>query len=61
MKNIWIIGLMMGIFFISTAGFAQYIVGDTVADFTLPDHTGTNVSLYDYSGDVILITFWTNF
>jgi peroxiredoxin len=37
-----------------------YIVGDTVADFTLNDAYGTPVSLYDSDGLVIWLVFWTN-
>jgi len=40
---------------------AQYIVGDTAADFTLPDAYGTNISLYDYEGQVVLLNFWQTF
>jgi len=39
---------------------AAYIVGDTIADFTLNDAYGTPVSLYDYQNTVILLNFWTN-
>lgn len=38
--------------------FAVYYVGDTVADFTLPDSDGTSVSLHDFTGLAILIYFW---
>lgn len=37
---------------------AQYVVGDTVADFTLNDSNGTPVSLYDYQGQVVWIDLW---
>jgi hypothetical protein len=37
-----------------------YIVGDTIADFTLNDAYGTPVSLYDSDGMVIWLVFWTN-
>jgi hypothetical protein len=33
-------------------------VGDTATDFTLPDGNGVDHSLYDHTGDVIMITFW---
>lgn len=39
---------------------AAYIVGDTIADFTLNDAYGTPVSLYDSDGLVIWLVFWTN-
>ena len=37
---------------------AQYVVGDTVADFTLNDAYGTPVSLSDYAGQVVWLNFW---
>ncbi len=37
---------------------AAYQVGDTVGDFTLMDSNGTPVSLFDYQGKVVWITFW---
>ena len=36
-----------------------YIVGDSIADFTLNDAYGTPVSLYDFQDMVILLNFWT--
>ena len=36
-----------------------YVVGDTIADFTLNDAYGTPVSLYDFQDMVILLNFWT--
>lgn len=41
--------------------FAQYKVGDTVADFTLADVNGDSISLFDYRGKVILLNFFTSF
>ena len=37
---------------------AVYQVGDYVANFTLPDAQGTNVSLYDYQDRIVLLAFW---
>ncbi|MEX1310341.1 MAG: hypothetical protein AB1Z65_07990 [Candidatus Sulfomarinibacteraceae bacterium] len=37
---------------------ATYQVGDTVGDFTLMDASGTPVSLFDYQGKVVWVTFW---
>lgn len=37
---------------------AAYQLGDTVADFTLDDLTGTPVSLYDYFGGIIVLNFF---
>ena len=45
---------------VAAAAEAAYIVGDTIADFTLNDAYGTPVSLYDYQNTVILLNFWTN-
>ena len=39
---------------------AAYIVGDSIADFTLNDAYGTPVSLYDSEGLVIWLVFWTS-
>ena len=39
---------------------AAYSVGDTVADFTLPDADGHPVSLSDFAGSVVMINFWTS-
>lgn len=36
-----------------------YVVGDSIADFTLNDAYGTPVSLYDFQDMVILLNFWT--
>jgi len=38
---------------------AVYEIGDTVEDFTLVDLDGQEVSLYDLSGQVILLNFFT--
>lgn len=37
---------------------AQYAVGDTVSDFTLNNLNSTSVSLYNYTGEVILLNFF---
>jgi len=37
-----------------------YVVGDTIADFTLFDAYGTPVSLYDSEGMVVWLVFWTD-
>jgi cytochrome oxidase Cu insertion factor (SCO1/SenC/PrrC family) len=39
---------------------AAYIVGDTIADFTLNDAYGTPVSLYGFDGMVIWLVFWSD-
>ncbi|MCH8299812.1 MAG: redoxin domain-containing protein [Candidatus Marinimicrobia bacterium] len=43
---------------ISSTAHAQYKVGDVVSDFTLQSYDGGMISLFDYSGDVVLLTFW---
>lgn len=37
---------------------AVYQIGDHVADFTLPNAYGHNVSLYDYQDRIVLMPFW---
>ncbi len=37
---------------------ATYQVGDLVSNFTLNDHQGDPVSLYDYPDAVIVLDFW---
>lgn len=46
--------------FCMLAGAAQgvYVVGDTIADFTRFDAYGNEISLYDFSNMVIVMTFW---
>jgi hypothetical protein len=39
---------------------AAYVVGDTIADFTLNDAYGNPVSLSDYDGMVVWLDFWTD-
>jgi hypothetical protein len=38
--------------------FGQYVVGDTVADFSIYDVDSNLVSLYDFYGDVVLLNFY---
>ncbi len=54
-KTISLICLMI---LFSAIGQARYQVGDTVADFELPDIDQTLVRLSDFCGRIILITFW---
>ncbi len=59
MKNlIGVMILIMCCFWMPSAGRAVYGIGDTVANFTLPDGDGRNVSLHDFTGMAILIYFW---
>ncbi len=43
---------------IPSASFAAYKVGDIVTDFTLADLEGNQVSLYDFSGQIVLLNFF---
>ncbi len=38
--------------------YAIYGVGDTVSDFTLYDPDGVGYSLYDYAGQVVVLSFF---
>lgn len=40
------------------AAMAVYQVGDTVADFALPDAYGTTVRFSHFEGMVVVINFW---
>ncbi|MFZ5519291.1 MAG: redoxin domain-containing protein [Candidatus Zhuqueibacterota bacterium] len=53
--------LINSLFFLVTVdlALAQYSVGDTVANFTLRDCNGNNVSLNNYQGSCILLHFCT--
>ncbi len=53
-----VIGFML-LLWLSTSVLGQYKVGDHVSNFTLKDVDGKNVSLYDYSGKVVVIFFFT--
>ena len=37
---------------------ALYQIGDHVANFTLPNANGQNISLYDYQDRIVLMPFW---
>ena len=37
---------------------AVYQIGEHVADFTLPNAYGVNVSLYDYKDFIVVMPFW---
>lgn len=50
-------GLMAAVL-VAAPAQAQYLVGDTVGDFTLNDSNGTPVSLSDYVGHVVWLDFW---
>ena len=62
-RSIWerrkkaVASLLLAVLISSTA-HAQYRVGEVVSDFTLQSYDGGMISLFDYSGDVVLLTFW---
>ncbi len=43
---------------ISSTAYAQYQVDEVVSDFTLQSYDGTDITFFDYKGDVVLLTFW---
>jgi cytochrome oxidase Cu insertion factor (SCO1/SenC/PrrC family) len=49
---------VFAIIFLAAPMKAVYQVGDTAADFTLPDQNGSPVSLYEFKGLPVLIYFW---
>jgi cytochrome oxidase Cu insertion factor (SCO1/SenC/PrrC family) len=51
--------LLCLILIIPTVSFGQYVVGNTVSNFTLNDVEGNSCSLYDYMGEVVLLNFYT--
>ena len=55
-----IIAAMVFLLCLGLAGPASavYQIGDHVADFTLPDAYGNNVSLYDYQDCIVVLVFW---
>ena len=50
--------LLCLILIIPTLSFGQYVVGNTVSDFTLSDVDGNTHNLYDYMGEVVLLNFF---
>jgi len=42
-----------------SVSFGQYAIGDSVPDFTLNDVDGNSISLSDYTGQVVLLNFFT--
>ncbi len=53
------ISLLAAMLMVLTGTAAGYEVGDTVADFTLPDLEGTEVSLHDHLDEIIVLNFFT--
>jgi len=52
--------LLVILLLIPFTAMAEYLVGDHVEDFTLPDAYEIDVSLYDFSDRVVVIPFWEN-
>ena len=59
MKTIGMILLLLLLSLPMTA-LAEYLPGEHVNDFTLPDSYGNDVSLYDYSDYIVVMAFWEN-
>jgi peroxiredoxin len=59
MNRIFSFFLIM-LFLICTDSNSQLAVGDTAINFTLPDTNGAEISLQNYSGDVILLNFFAS-
>ena len=58
MRNLAVIAVIAVMIWPAVAA-AVYEIGDTIEDFTLVDLDGQEVSLYDLSGQVILLNFFT--
>jgi len=52
--------LLASLLIACSAAMGAYQVGDTVADFTLPDAYGNSVSFSNYNGMVVMLNFWTS-
>jgi len=50
--------ILLAVLLIMARTAAGYEIGDTVDDFTLPDLTGTDVSLHDHLGEIIVLNFF---
>lgn len=58
-RKVTILSILFCLFLIlPTMSFGQYVVGNTVSNFTLNDVDGNPYSLYDYMGDVVLLNFY---
>jgi peroxiredoxin len=51
--------MILAVMVMIPASAPAYEIGDTPADFTLPDLTGNDVALYDHQGDIIVLNFFT--
>lgn len=60
LTNRYVALIAIGLLMTASVAMSAYQVGDTVADFTLPDAYGNQVSFSDYAGLVVLINFWTS-
>ncbi len=50
--------LLCIILVIPSLSFGQYVVGNSVPNFTLNDVDGTQFSLYNYTGELVLLNFY---
>ncbi len=57
-KILILIVICIPLFFMPSVS-AEYHTGDHVADFTLQDSDGHNVSLSDFSGMGVVLAFWS--
>ena len=58
MRRYVLVAFLMFVLCFGTAS-ARYIVGDSVNDFTLLDAFGNEVSLSDYSDQLVVMYFWS--
>ena len=59
MKRLLLFVLLTALFIPGLAE-ARYRAGDLVEDFTLPDASGSLVSLSDFSDKIVCIYFWAS-
>jgi peroxiredoxin len=51
--------ILAAVLLLPVTGAVAYEIGDTVADFTLPDLAGAEASLHDQLGKVVVLNFFT--
>ena len=56
-----IVGLIVALLTLGgiTNSHAEYVVGDTVGDFTLLNWNEQPISLYEQEGKIVLLEFWS--
>jgi len=58
-RKVTILSILFCLFLIlPTISFGQYVVGNTVSNFTLNDVDGNPHTLYDYMGQVVILNFY---